>query len=100
MTELNFSQEMQELVISQGDEVAIHEPPCVLWKSEHENCVGCHYELGCGKVVHLMLVMMTPMMYQPKDYDDFVKMDNRIQELMAKTLEAKTPDELHKVPNH
>lgn len=100
MGELDFSKELEKLVRSGGDEVAIKEPPCVLWKAEHENCKGCQYELGCGKVVHLMLVSMIPMMYEPRDYEDFAKMENRVQELMDMTLKAKTPDELQAVPEH
>lgn len=100
MKGFDLSREMADLVRSQGDEVAISEPPCVLWKAEHENCKGCSYELGCSKVVHLMLVMMTPMMYKPRDYDDFAKMEERIQELVDKTLKAKSPEELHALPSH
>ncbi len=91
---------MIELVRSLGDAVAIHEPPCVLWKADHENCVGCEYELGCGKVVHLMLVMMMPMQYTPSGFDDYQKMQERIDDLMARAMEAKTIDELKAVPHH
>lgn len=93
------SAEFQKLVRSCGDEVAINEPPCILWKADHENCKGCPYELGCGKVVHLMIVSMLPMMHKPQGYDDFAKMNNRIQELMGKVIEAKSVEELGAVPS-
>ena len=95
-----ITDEMTKLVISKGDAVAIHEPPCVLWKVDHDNCEGCQYELGCSKVVRLLLVITTPLIYTPKDYDDFVKMEERIQELMDKVLKAKTPAELKALPSH
>lgn len=95
----DLSETMQELVRGQGDEVAINEPPCVLWKAEHENCRGCQYELGCGKAVHLMGIMLIPQMYEPKDYTDYARMNDRIQELMDKTLKAKTVEELRLVPS-
>lgn len=98
MSEIDLSEEIQELVRNNGDEVAIKEPPCVLWKAEHGNCVGCKYELGCGKVVRLMLIMMIPMMYKPTSFADHQTMENRIQELIALTLKTTTPDELRAVP--
>lgn len=91
--------EMQELVEAHGDRVAIGEPPCVLWKAEHENCSDCLYELGCGKVARLMLVMLIPITYSPTSFADHQTMTNRIQELMAMTMEAKTPDELQLIPH-
>lgn len=98
MKDLNIGEEMRKLVRSQGDEVAIHEPPCVLWKADHESCKGCQYELGCGKAVRLMGIMLLPMMYTPTSFADHQAMSNRIQELMDMTLKATTPDELKAVP--
>lgn len=95
----DLSEEMQRLVQDNGDEVAIHTGHCVLWKAEHKNCSGCQYELGCSKAVHLMGIMLIPAMYQPKNYDDFAQMQQRIQELMDKTLKAKTVGELKAVPH-
>lgn len=90
-----ISEEVKEMVRKCGDEVALHEPPCVLWKADHENCVGCQYELGCGKVAHILLIIIDP--YEPKDYDDHLKKQRHIFDLTDRTLEAKTPDELHLV---
>ena len=100
MEELSISEEMQKIVEINGDEVAIHSAHCITFKTEHKNCAGCQYELGCGKAVRLMGIMLIPQMYEPKDYADFAKMNDRIQELMDKTLKSKTVDELRAVPFH
>ena len=94
----DFSKDIQQLVKENGDEVAIHEPPCILWKADHSNCSGCQYELGCAKVVRLMLIMLTPTMYNPKDYSDYSKMQERLQDLNGRVLKAKTVGELHLIP--
>ena len=98
MKDFNLSEEMQELVRGQGDEVAVHEPPCVIWKADHESCEGCQYELGCGKAVRLMGIMLLPMVYTPNSFADHQAMSKRIQELMDMTMKATTPDELQLVP--
>ena len=98
MTEFDLGEEMRELVRKQGDEVALNEPPCVLWKADHENCGGCQYEMGCGKAVRLMGIMLLPMVYTPTSFADHQAMSNRIQELMDMTLKATTPDELQLIP--
>ena len=98
MKEFDLSKEVQELVRKHGDEVAVHEPPCVLWKSEHKNCEGCHYELGCGKSARLMGIMLIPLMYKPKDFSDHQAMSSRIQELTDMALKANTVEELKLVP--
>ncbi len=94
-----MSEDMQKLVRANGDEVAINEPPCVLWKSDHDNCEGCQYELGCGKTVRMLLLMMMPMTYTPKNFADHQAMNNRIQELSDMILKAKTFEELLTVPH-
>ena len=93
----DLMKEMVETIA--GDSIAIHEPQCMIWKADHDNCVGCPTELGCGKMVHMMLVSLTPLYYKPKDYDDFTKMHNRVQELMYMTLKAESVEELHLVPH-
>jgi hypothetical protein len=94
------SEMMQEIVEQQGDKVAIHTADCVTWKAEHPNCFGCPSELGCGKTVRLMLITATTLMYQPRDYDDFAKMQSRLDDLMQRTLQAKTVAELKSIPTH
>jgi hypothetical protein len=99
MAEFDLASEMEDLVTKNGDEVGIHSSYCVEWKLNHESCKGCKYQLGCGKAVHLMGVMLLPMMYEPKNFEDYSKMQNRIQELIEMTLNAKTVEELKGVPN-
>ena len=81
-----------------GDSVGMDEPVCVLWKADHKNCAGCPSELGCGKMVRLHQVLLIPMMYQPKDFADFQKMQTRIDELTDKILKAKSVEELEVIP--
>lgn len=95
-----FQEMAQEKVRANGDEVAIHTEKCVLWGLEHPDCVGCSSILGCCKAVNLILRMMIPLMYQPKSFDDFVRMEKRIQELNDRILNAKTLDELKAVPHY
>lgn len=90
---------LKEIVILNGDEIGMGEPPCVLWKADHDNCVGCPYELGCGKQVHLGLAMMSRLAHTPTSFDDFQKMENRIQELQDRVLKAKTLKELKAIPH-
>jgi hypothetical protein len=92
--------EFVELVQSNGDNVALHSPECVIWTLEHNKCCnGCPSELGCNKAIKMTLIAMIPKIYHPKDYNDFVNMENRIQDLLKKTLEAKSPEELTKIPS-
>ena len=97
MADMDLTKEIQMLVESGGDEVAIHEPPCITWKIDHENCHGCPYGLGCGKVVNIILLMVDP--YQPKDYDDYARKQERIQGLIDRVLKATTEDELKLIPH-
>jgi len=98
MEDLNLSEEAQKLVELAGDPVGIDSGDCILWKVDHPNCAGCQYELGCGKVVRLMATMLIPMMYEPKGFDDFARMNSRVQELMDTVLKVESIEELHKLP--
>jgi len=89
---------LEELVEKSGYKVGIHSGYCVEWNLTHKNCTGCEYYLGCGKLVRLKAICLGSLLYEPRSYDDFVKMANRQQELMELTLKAKTAEELGKVP--
>ena len=65
-----------------------------MWKAGHETCEGCSSDLGCAKAVAMLGVSMTPMMYQPKDYDDYERMNQSVQGKLDKILNAKTTDEV------
>ena len=98
MGDFNLMEEMQNLVERGGDAIGLHTGDCILWKFSHPNCIGCKYELSCDKLVRIMRIIMIPLVYEPKGYKDFTKMNNRIQELLQKTLKAKSLEELHKIP--
>jgi hypothetical protein len=92
--------EIQKMVETiAGDSVEMGEPTCVLWKADHKNCVGCPSELGCGKMVKFELLALIPMMYHPRDFADFQKMQTRIDELANSVLAAKSVEELHAIPD-
>jgi hypothetical protein len=87
------------LVRKGGDKVSIHTEECVLWGLEHSNCEGCSSELGCAKVTRYMLVGMLPVIYQAKGFEEFLKMQEHISEVQEKILNAKTPEDLKKIPS-
>ena len=88
----------RELVVKNGNEVAMSEPPCVIWKADHPDCTGCPYELGCGKMLALGLVSMQSLFYKPNSYDDFQKMHHSIFKLQEMVLKAMTVAELRSIP--
>ena len=98
MEDIKLGDELRELIETGGDTVGMNSKDCVIWKLEHKNCKNCPTELGCGKVVRLMSLMLLPSMYQPQSYDDFAQMQNRISELQKKILDAKTVDTLLSIP--
>jgi len=98
MTEGSEMADVMQKMVETVDEVALHTAECVTWTVEHGNCKGCRTQLGCSKVVHLMGIQMIPLTYHPKDYDDFARMNTRIQELITMCMEAKTPEEVKAIP--
>jgi hypothetical protein len=76
-------------------------PECVIYLNEHPDthCEGCPTEMACRKYVRMELTMLLPMMYTPKDFNDFQVMNNRVVELLKMIMEAKTIDELMNIPN-
>ena len=85
-----ISEGYEGLVRKGGDDVLIHTAACIEWKLTHESCQSCKSELGCAKTVAMLGVSITPMMYEPKDYSDFEKMQAGIQGKMDSILNAKT----------
>jgi len=71
---------------------------CVIHKMEHENCAGCSSEMACGKLVRLMLVLLLPASYPHRDFEEWQKMEARVQELLSQVMEAKTPEDLKAIP--
>ena len=46
------------LVEASGTPVGLHSAHCVVYRLEHENCVGCDYELGCAKFIAARLIAL------------------------------------------
>ena len=84
----------RELVEQLGDKVGFETPTCYLYKKEHDNCAGCECEVGCIKTVELMAVSLKASIYQPKDFDDFEKMEQSIHRKQKAIIDAKTIEEL------
>lgn len=89
-----MSDRIAVMVRENGDEVAYDEPPCILWKAEHENCRGCPYKLGCDKLLSLMMLLVIPTTYKPNSFADHLSMLKYMDEQKGKILAAKTLDEL------
>ena len=94
MEDNSISEDFQDLVRKGGDKVELHQQTCVLWMLEHKNCSGCSSELGCAKAVTMLGVSLTPLVYQPKDYEDFERMHQSIQSKLDKILHAKSAEEV------
>ena len=52
------SEEVKALVELEGNPVGMDSEECNQWRKEHENCSDCLYELGCTKMVGMMLSCM------------------------------------------
>jgi len=95
----DLSESIQDLVEQKGNAVGIHSAHCVTWKLDHENCIGCEFEIGCSKLTHIMLVMVGASLYPPTDYESFTKQQNHVRELTEKILTAKTKKQLEALPD-
>ena len=47
---------LRKAVAAHGYEVGMDSPECLSHRSNHENCEGCQYVLGCKKLVGLQLL--------------------------------------------
>ncbi len=98
--ELSTTEAIKTMVEDIGsNNVAINEPPCMLWKAEHKNCKGCEYEVGCAKVVSILLATMQGAIYTPKDFNDFRAMQVTITKTIESILKSKTSEEVHAILN-
>lgn len=86
---------VKELVkLRTGQEPQINEPTCVIWQAEHKDCIGCSSNLSCGMMSSVMMVVLKSMLYEPKDFDDFLKTQDYVSKMTNKILNAKTVEEL------
>lgn len=90
----DISDMFQEMVREHGDSVEVGTVACTLWKADHENCEGCEHELGCSKAVAMLGISLTPMMYQPKSYEDYENMHKSIQRKLDAILKATTVEDV------
>ncbi len=49
----------KRIVRLNGDGVGLDTKACKKWETNHENCTGCKFELGCAKVVTLGLLSLS-----------------------------------------
>lgn len=78
-----------------GEEPQIHEPTCLLWKADHKNCKGCPSGLPCAMMATIMLATLKGAMYEPKDFEDFVKTSDFVSKMIDRILDAKTVEEVY-----
>ena len=73
---------LRQAVVAHGYEVGMDSQECTDYRSNHENCEGCQYELGCNKLVTLQLLSIsTP---RPNSVERVLKAKTR-EELLAVT---------------
>ncbi len=86
--------ELKKMVEDTGIKVGATSDECVLYKTTHKNCGGCKYELGCCKYVTLVHIEISSILYQHKDFNDFMVTAKKVGELITRVIEAKTSDEV------
>ena len=79
---------VRELVALNGDKVQQGTQECKEWGTKHKNCSGCQSELGCSKMVQIGLIILA----SNENNGD------KIQELIDKSLTAKTANDLKTIP--
>lgn len=84
---------------NEGFVYAKDSPECVIYLTEHNDCVGCPTKIACDKLIKLMCVFMLPLVYEPKSFEDFQNVFNRSKELTKLILKAKTKEEMEKIPD-
>jgi len=67
---------------------------CKKHHETHLDCLGCESKEGCDAVVKIGLIMITPMMYKPTSFEDFLKMQAHIDSEMRKILKVKEDEVL------
>lgn len=86
---------VKKMVEDAGFKVGIDSDECTLYRTIHENCKGCNYELGCCKLNAIGLLQLVGVTYQSKDFDDFRASLKRTGELIAEVIKAQTVDEVN-----
>ena len=94
---MDTNDDFKEIIEESGFEVGVNSDECVIYRTEHPNCFGCDYKIGCDKYVLIKLALLSSTLYTPKDYDDCLKMNSRIGENIKKILDAKTEEELKNI---
>lgn len=94
----NWKNDWISLIRETGLKVSLDTITCELWRESHLNCEGCELELGCGKVVRIMMLSAHHLVFQPRTFTDYQEMLRRISELIKKVMEAKTTNELKDIP--
>ena len=92
MTEI--MDEIKKTVMAGGDEVAQGTTEYDIYRLDHSNCDGCKYNLGCAKTVRVALLILLPISYKPKDFNDFAVMMDKMTKLNRRVMEAKSMEEL------
>lgn len=86
------------LLAANDQQLMMEEPMCVLWRADHKDCIGCPSNLSCAKLIKLIGVLMAVSLYESKSFVDYQVQSKRMEELVKMCVDAKTFDELHKIP--
>ncbi len=76
-----------ETIKEAGNECLINTPECVIYKSEHKNCIGCSSNLGCSKLAGILLTISL-------DFEDSLKTTKKTADIILSLIEAKTNKEV------
>lgn len=90
--------EWKEIVESSGYKVGVDSDECAIYTTQHSKCVGCEYEVGCGKYVALGINALSILLYKPTDFNDHLTMSKHVRKITKMIMDAKTPEELKAIP--
>ena len=81
-----------DLVKKSGKRVEKDTPYCVNFVATHENCIGCESKEGCDAVCKIAMIMMYPILYKAKDFEEFLRQEKYIREKIKQVLDGEDVD--------
>ena len=88
---------IQEIEKSSGEEIMMNTLPCVIYKTDKDNCRGCSYELNCAKLSACLTLQTQMANYKPKDFLDSVKTGEIATNMIENIVSAKSVPEVEKI---
>jgi hypothetical protein len=97
LRERALTEEAIKIVRKQGIQPMMNTSHCIEWKEKEKRCNGCISEPSCLKVLLIKKTLKVRDKYQPKDFFDFLKMEQWIDLTQRKILQAKNKKALLKI---